>query len=149
MTVVISMCEYGKDFYRDSRVLDRLLSTIKFENIGNLTPNITLLTPNGGETWVQGGDYLVSWKSSGLDSTNLLSIGFRSADGSSVCWYAGDEPIYASQSSWAVTPKDMRCEDTGINLKGGGKYKVQIVVAKYASGKGVADISDDFFTLAK
>lgn len=34
------------------------------------------------------------------------------------------------------------------NLKDGGKFKVQLIVEKYADGRGVADTSDNYFTIA-
>lgn len=35
-------------------------------------PSVTVLSPNGGESWAVGGTYLINWQSTGLDKVNII-----------------------------------------------------------------------------
>ena len=58
-----------------SKVFDQILSTLKFISPqSSVHPSITVLSPNGGEIWKQGETHQISWKSSGLQSSDKIYI---------------------------------------------------------------------------
>lgn len=58
-----------------SKVFDQILSTLKFISPqSSVQSSITVLSPNGGEIWKQGETHQISWKSSGLQSSDKIYI---------------------------------------------------------------------------
>ncbi len=115
-----------------------------------IPPSINILSPNGGEVWSQNSKYTVRWTYSGLNINDEIDIGFRLLDEAglidkSVCWWT--EKSFVSAGYINVTPNSVSCSEGTQNLKSGGKYKVQIGASKYTSGMGVADMSDNYFTI--
>ncbi len=53
------------------------LPTETLSSGGTIVPSITVISPNGGETWPVGSTQKISWTSSNIPSSNLLSIGAR------------------------------------------------------------------------
>ncbi len=41
-------------------------------SVSTTTPSITVISPNGGETWVVGNTYNITWKSTGVDTVNII-----------------------------------------------------------------------------
>jgi hypothetical protein len=125
-------------------------STLPLEPSSDL-PNITILSPNGGEVWNQNDQYTIRWVYSGLDKNDEVYIGLRFFDSSDidkgVCWL--NKKSTAGIGYLSLVPKYVECgkDDMLPDLKTGGRYKVQIGVSKYSSGIGVADYSDNYFTI--
>ena len=111
------------------------------EEVSVEDPFVNIISPSGGETWEQDSEYVVSWTQGGLLKEDKINIGFRSSDGQTMCWL---ESVSVGLGSFKVIPEEINCNGV-LGLE--GEYKFQIIVDKYAEGKGVADMSDDFFTI--
>ncbi|GEM_PF-1926854 len=113
-----------------------------------VSPSITILSPNGGETLEQNLAYSISWSYTGLSKGDLITIALRSTS-ESPCWIG---TVEVSRGSYNFTPSQVVCKGdipgSVPNLKNGGQYKAQVIVEKYADGRGVADTSDNYFTIA-
>jgi len=105
------------------------------------SPLITVLSPNGGETWNYNGNNTITWNYSGLYATDEVQIGFRNSDGT-MCW---SEKVNAGLKQISVNPSLIRCT-TNEMLKV-GRYKVQLNVTKYNQSSVVSDMSNGFFVL--
>ena len=109
-----------------------------------LTPSITITSPNGGELLSQNTSYVITWKYSELKNDDPVTIGFRTPS-ENVCWIGKS---VAGSKEYSFVPSQVKCEESASNLKSGGKFKAQLIVDKYANGRGVADMSDGYFTVA-
>ncbi len=103
-------------------------------------PSITVTSPNGGDVWKIGQTYLVTTKSSGNLGTKTIRLNRYSDDGVRV----GSETIGTTEDdsfSYKVP--------SGIDQTRGmaARYKIQVIINKYDSGMGVADESDNYFTI--
>lgn len=103
------------------------------------SPSITVISPNGGETFYFDKPINVSWTSNGL---NEASIYLRFPDGG-VCFL---KTVPASQNSTSVSiSSGYACPNLPINITA-GQYKMQIFGDV---GPISGDSSDNYFTLAK
>lgn len=120
------------------------------------TPTITVTSPNGGEVWNQNSQYTIRWTYSGLDKNDEVYISLRLSDSSGidigVCSLS--KKSSAGIGYISLVPRDVKCirsasdpAGTLSDLKSGGRYKVQIGAPKYGLGLGVADHSDNYFTI--
>ncbi|NTW25074.1 MAG: hypothetical protein HGA37_10260, partial [Lentimicrobium sp.] len=94
-------------------------------------PEITVVSPNGGEVWNYGQYYTVSWSGSGLGS--YVSIEYSSNGGVSwqSYWYGESSP---TGGSYQIQAPSMGTENARIKIS--NPYMV-----------GISDISDDSFTV--
>lgn len=106
----------------------------------NVEPMIKVISPNGGEIWSSDNEYTVSWSYDRLSEDDRVNLGFRSSDNQNICWL---EPVNVGLESFKITPEEVDCGGESL----AGEYRFQIVVEKYANGKGVADMSDDSFVV--
>lgn len=110
-----------------------------------VAPSITVLTPNGGETLGQNTTHSFTWSYTGLNDNDSITIGFRTSN-ENVCW-AGKTT--ASSRSYSFAPSQVKCSGSVTSLINGGQFKAQLIVDKYANGLGVADMSNNYFTIIK
>ena len=108
---------------------------------GVVKPSITVLSPNGGETWVVGQTYDVTWKSSGVDKIQVDLFPEVAIEGESCKTsmnIANYISAYLGRYSFTV-PSDM-CT--------GSYYKVKISTAlSTESGTTPIDLSDNCFSI--
>ncbi|MFA6446060.1 MAG: hypothetical protein WCW14_02305, partial [Candidatus Paceibacterota bacterium] len=113
-------------------------------------PSLTLVSPNGGETYKKGDTVNIRWNTENISST--IDINLLKADGSIVYNLVSQlDPQNGSQVdsigpsySWWV-PTD---NGPGGRKIDAGTYKIQIIVPGYNDeGRGVADASDNYFTV--
>lgn len=137
----------------EQKIAAQIMSTFRFTGekgkFATTSPSIRLIYPKGGEQWKWFGPNSVDWEPLGLKDSDEVKIAFRSSGGS-VCWYKTEKPILAGKGSASyIIPSQVACDGDATGLKAGESYKVQIIVTKYDSGKGVADTSADYLTIVK
>ncbi|HEY9584591.1 MAG TPA: peptidoglycan-binding protein [Candidatus Paceibacterota bacterium] len=94
-------------------------------------PSITVLSPNGGETWIKGGSNTVSWKSQGLQQVAIIIQKVNS----DTSYSFGPFPANGSTV----------LNDSFVALSNGSDYRVRIVDWGY--GGIYSDQSDSYFTI--
>lgn len=105
-----------------------------------ISPSITILSPNGGETLKIGQTYKISFASTGDLVSKTIRLNKYSDDGilvdnKVIGTTNSDEFIFKVPSSIAIT------------RFGAPSYKIQVLVDKYNDGMGVADESDSYFSI--
>jgi hypothetical protein len=108
-------------------------------------PTISLLNPNGGEVIKLDEEYELSWlyEGEGLED-EFVYFGLRDVN-YDVCWFNVEIPI--SQKSYTFTPSKILCDGSIQALSGGEEFKLQIIVVDFGGGKGLGDLSDDYFVI--
>ena len=96
-----------------------------------LKPSITVLSPNGGETWVVGNSYEIKWENKGVNSVNIL-----------LCLEAGDIPCTVLASNISAQLEKFTWKV--INVPVGDVYKVYI---RAAENPKIQDYSDNYFSI--
>jgi|GEM_PF-3207522 len=104
-------------------------------------PSITVISPNGGETWRENGTYYINWITNGFGPNGSITIlSFFMQD-----YYGNDyliQPIVGSISgeinSWKINLSWIMCEPAPP-----GYYKILIVFGLF----DIYDYSDGFFTI--
>jgi len=117
-----------------THVFNQMLSTFKF--IEAETPPITVLSPNGGEEWVIGNSYTITWNHSGVNEVGIYLLDFEGI---------GEEilinrfvSVSPSTYSWAITN----------NISAGDKYKIELRGYYGAtSDEYISDESDNHFSI--
>jgi len=113
---------------------------------------ITVISPNGGETWVRGKTYDITWSSVGVDKVDIYA---RKIDPTMVCapcivgvycppcngtLIAKNISVSLGKYSWTVP----------LDIALGDKYKIQIGDAGFYLGQNnIYDESDGYFTIEK
>lgn len=102
-------------------------------------PAITVLSPNGGETWTQGNAYDIRWYASGIGNVNIY---LQQEDGL-LCYLTN---VPSSQGSYSYT-LGSQCPDNSGKTISVGKYK--ILVSEYPSSEHnpPSDTSDNYFAI--
>jgi FlaG/FlaF family flagellin (archaellin) len=121
--------------------INQTTDTAMIQPVSN--PSIKITSLNDGEILNQNTSYTLAWTYSGLNNSDSITIGFRTPN-ENVCW-AGK--TIASNRSYSFVPNQVKCEGSISNLKNGGQFKAQLIVDKYSDGRGVADTSDNYFTI--
>jgi len=68
-------------------------------------PSITILSPNGGEKWQYGKNYIIEWKSEGVDKVNIGLedwTGIIAGDDYEFCTIAEDVSASTGKYSWTI-----------------------------------------------
>lgn len=112
--------------------LTRAAMTADCDN--SIAPTITLLNPNGGQKYIIGGDYDISWTSSNMAFGDSVRIEIYKG-GVYVEQIAFNQPVNGSYF-WSPSTK----------LISGDDYKIRITRA-YDSTNSVYDESDNYFSL--
>jgi hypothetical protein len=123
-------------------------ATTKVEDIRNginnfkcnaTSPSITLLSPNGGETWLTGSKQTVLWKSQGIDINTPITIGL---------WDMNNNPIIIAKSATNDGTEDITVPDIS-SFKNiavpPNKYKLGVSTS-IVPNAGL-DSSDNYFTI--
>jgi hypothetical protein len=115
--------------------------------------SITVTSPNGGETWQVGQTKRIAWSSSGLSSTDKVSIslfipaGGTTCDASGICmstmatWgksMASNISTTQGYYDWTINQSNLPTNTTNSQ-----NYKIAVEV----SGKAISDASDGYFSI--
>ncbi len=169
----ITLCKNIGDIYRISTnnnsessiyAYNKILSTIKTVSDCKVSPNtqpvssssITVLSPNGGETYKDSDKIIINWKGTAKENT---AIYLRSSDGG----WCFIKNVPTSVSSYIFNPSQYNCSNGKTIL--GGQYKVALIsynsndmvpepgtafAENYKDGDGAIyniDSSDNYFTI--
>ena len=103
-------------------------------------PSITVISPNGGESWKAGETHNITWTSTGLDSGSQIQIGLRDSRYDPNIGSGEQTLVYSMNNtgsySWVIPQQVMN----------GGGSNVYKVVA-YIANKDIADLGDNYFTI--
>lgn len=112
-------------------------------------PSITVISPNGGEKWVWGNTYNITWRQTRLDKVDIQLEKWAGDNGQI---YAGgpltltiaEVSASVGQYSWRVS--DLAAADV---VSPGNYYKIRIVKTGDASpySQQIADSSDNYFSI--
>ncbi len=140
-TVVINA--EGFEYYKASFTVCATceeITTIYLKKIStsSTTPSITVLSPNGGESWTFGNTYGITWKSSGVKTA---SVYLWFSDGTT-CKLA-DVP--AENGKYSVQfAENQLCATQNISIMvTAGQYRIKI----YTENEKVDDSSDNYFSI--
>ncbi|MDD2230734.1 MAG: Ser-Thr-rich GPI-anchored membrane family protein [Candidatus Cloacimonetes bacterium] len=97
------------------------------------SPLITLISPNGSESWIKGTVQSVSWSAANLSGNVKLEL-CRGADSAVVATISSSVAVAAGNLSWAIPS----------SLEAASDYRVRISSVNVPS---VCDYSDDYFSL--
>jgi hypothetical protein len=99
----------------------------------SITPTITVISPNGGESWAQGSTHNVTWTSSGTLSTDSVMIVLDNYSGSTVNYGAvfltTNSPVSPGSFSWTVP--------TSLS----GTYKARAMIMRPNSSGGGGEVA--------
>ncbi|MBF0431376.1 MAG: hypothetical protein HQK83_08865 [Fibrobacteria bacterium] len=96
------------------------------------SPELTLTSPNGGETWNEGAAYPITWSSDGLFGDVKLSYSLNQGTD----WITIETvPVSDGSYDWFILPFDNTSEEALVKIEEAG------------AGDGTADSSDAVFTL--
>ncbi len=112
-------------------------------------PSITVLSPNGGETWVQGQQKAITWTGNGLSNVSAFLVPANSAGngvgslGAIGAVASGNALYWDGKTVWS----DINNANSAKSIPP-GNYKVYLVgnVAN-AAGQAVNDMSDNYFSI--
>ncbi|HUW71723.1 MAG TPA: peptidoglycan-binding protein [Candidatus Humimicrobiaceae bacterium] len=97
------------------------------------TPSITVLSPNGGEQWVQGNTYDITWTSSGVEKIYMNLVYSNGAS----AWVAGGIEASLGKYAWTISS----------NIPTGDRLKIIITAEEQVSFPALQDESDNYFTI--
>ena len=115
-------------------------------------PSITVLSPNGGEEWVIGNSYEITWSSLGVDDINIYA---RKIDSNIVCspCISG---MYCPPCDGTLISKNLSASlgkylwTIPSNIVSGDKYKIQIGDPDFYLGySNIYDESDNYFSIVE
>jgi len=97
---------------------------------------VTVISPNGGETWQAGSTQKITWTTSGVPSSNLMTI--KLASNSQTITLSTTIANSAGQFSYVIPSTIV-----------GGQYKVEVgtTIAGSGSSRLFSDQSDNWFTI--
>ncbi|HOY84028.1 MAG TPA: Ser-Thr-rich GPI-anchored membrane family protein [Candidatus Syntrophosphaera sp.] len=96
-------------------------------------PSITVAAPNGGETWLQGASYAISWTSVNLSGNVRIDL-LQGTNTTPWATISASTPTSAGVYSWTIP----------FAIDPASNYKVKIT--SLVNGN-VSDLSDNFFTI--
>lgn len=106
-----------------------------------LTPSITVLSPNGGETWVVGTEYTISWSNRGFNPQNIKVYLYRESSGQTLI----SEML--ETSAWQTTLK--YTVPSSITVARDYKILVCDEGTETPAGKYLCDMSDTTFSMVQ
>jgi len=104
-------------------------------------PSITVLSPNGGETFILGQTINIKWGSKCIDSKAIVYLNIGIKDSQAVSELLDGLKVANTGSYNFTIPSNYN-----INGNGNNKYVLGLSYI-YGNGEGVSDISDDSFTI--
>jgi hypothetical protein len=110
---------------------------------GACKPGITVISPNGGEKWIEGQPYGINWKSNGIDKVNIEY-------GNGKSWrIAYNIPAKNGYYSWMI-PEGIVDSYSGFVTGELSEFKTKINIWGVEKGKPeISDRSDNYFTIKK
>lgn len=153
-TIVGSNLQLNSTDYEYKKIYDRMLSTFKFTSPANSTaqskPSITVLSPNGGESYQQGQQIPVKWTYSNLPGANTrsperienISIKVISQNGAT-CEVVSNIPVIDTDYSINY-PVGQGCYPLAP-----GTYRIFLKVGLPADVGVAEDSSNSYFTITK
>lgn len=101
-------------------------------------PTITIASPNGGESWMQGTSHLITWSSQGMKAENdVLHIYLNNAAGQRVSTIASNVSQSLNSYPWVI-PSTLPL----------GNYKVEIWDSYgLTQGWNISDVSNNYFSV--
>jgi hypothetical protein len=117
-------------------------TTIKV--VSEITPSITVTSPNGGEEWVEGGAYKITWEAKGITENFEIYLRDDKA-GPSYKLIATDVPSFSRIYYWNITNDFWGSSYTGS----GFKIQVRQKIEGLAGGEYAYDESDNYFSILK
>jgi hypothetical protein len=102
-------------------------------------PSITVISPNGGESWEQGTTHTITWSSVNLPSDKTMSVQLIGSNGSSLI--AQNILTSANSYSWQIPKQSMTAF-----IVPASSYK--IFVGFDVESDGPHDYSDNYFTIS-
>lgn len=96
----------------------------------HVSPALSVLAPNGGESWVAGSKQIISWQTYG--SITEIFVDYSTNNGQD--WLAVDPPNVGNTGSYEWTVPDVNSQQCLVRVTD-------------AADPGVGDISDDVFTI--
>jgi len=109
--------------------------------------SITVLSPNGGESWKVGETHRITWAAVGVEKVTMYLYDDRITSSGAIVNYPvlDNQPISASQGyyDWTI-PTDIRWLPREGGDNRGDNYKIRI---NDASTDPVLDESDNFFNI--
>ncbi len=106
--------------------------------VGQATPSIAVISPNGGENWKVGETHNITWKTKDLPSSDIININLLQKN-NAMLFVAN--AINSGSYSWTI-PVEMH----GFNLNEDDNYKIQLLDNK-AQPSYFSDLSDTYFSI--
>lgn len=123
--------------------------SISASSIASTSPSITVLSPNGGETWKAGTSYQVKWQSNNFSNSPASSVNVNLVLPNGTTCFMGTAPI--NQGQLTITPMLGACGgDPTHMVVAGQQYKINLQIpipSDPDNMKYISDTSDDYFTI--
>jgi len=100
-------------------------------------PSITVLSPNGGEKWVRGNTYKITWSMEGIESVNVEYI--KKGPEEFDVYYVISSNLYKGEAFYWDIPLDFPT----------GEYKIVVVEVVPSGGYATIDYSDNYFSIVE
>ncbi len=113
--------------------------SIKIKNFSD-KPELRVVSPNGGEVWKIGQTYTITLATKDELGMKTVRLNRYSDDGFRI----GEETIGTTGTNTFSYKVPVGTSETRGDA---GRYKIQVIVDKYDSGMGVADESDNYFSI--
>jgi len=110
---------------------------------GACQPGITVTSPNGGEQWIEGQTYNITWETQGISQVGIELQDYTTS------FFAGiASKIDATQKSYSWKVPDNFFSLT-YGLEPGDDYKIRIFEQKSDGARGLEDESDNYFSIVQ
>ncbi|MBU2109473.1 hypothetical protein KKB71_00745 [Patescibacteria group bacterium] len=118
---------------------NRILSTFKFSD-REISPEITVLSPNGGENWVIGKQNIIAWHGGSGIGESISAVLINERNDIEGWIFSSGKP--SSSLEWDTKTIALTRSGGGIKTIEPGKYKIRIM-----DDSGNLDESDNFFNI--
>lgn len=107
--------------------------------------SITVLSPNGGETWQKGTLYNIAWNAAGVDKITIFLADFSE---SQLIWHRISPDLSATPGKYSWKVAD--CYGSICDFKAGNKYKIKVSESSSSPNYPALaeDNSDSYFSIA-
>ena len=103
----------------------------------SVKPYIQVLSPNGGEKWVRGNTYKITWSMEGIESVNVEYI--KKGPEEFDVYYVISSNLYKGEAFYWDIPLDFPT----------GEYKIVVVEVVPSGGYATIDYSDNYFSIVE
>ena len=111
-------------------------------SVNNVAPSITVISPNGGETYKTGDTVTINWNASGLSSDNTigLQLAYLTSSGNIYEDVIIPSNLNKTSYSWLIPAK----YGTGMV---DNRFKIRAIIYGVTSSNPPQDYSDSYFTI--